>query len=114
MALFTEQARGIIEDAEEVVVVPAPVEGVHIVTMLRLSNLDTVSHTPSVFVRYDQPTLTDEIVKVLPDLALASGSWREITPPFEVLGPGESLVVQLAAVPTTTPPSWTAIWVREI
>lgn len=114
MALFTETARGLLEDTEEVVVVPAPVDGVHIVTMLRISNHDSVAHVPSVLIRYDDPVETDETLDVLPDLSLAAANYREITPPFEVLRPGESLVVRLAAVPTTTAPTWTAIWVREI
>lgn len=114
MALFSMTARGEFDTGtDEVVLVAGPDVGVRIVTMIRLSNLDSASLTPAIRVRYADPTDRDEYVKVIPDLVLGAGKFREIAGPFEVLRPGEDLVVNLAAAPTTTNPTWTSIWIEE-
>jgi len=114
MALFSQTARGEFDTGtDEVVLVAGPSEGVRIVTMIRLSNLDSASITPTLRVRYADFTDRDEYLTIIPDLLLGAGKFREIAGPFEVLRPGEDLVVNLAAAPTTTNPTWTAIWIEE-
>ena len=114
MPVLTEHAKGIFEGVDEITLVPAPTRGLTVVTVLRIVNTDTVSITPIIRI-LDSNKLghDDEYIRVMPDIALATGEYMEYDGVVCPLAPGESLVVELSGATTTNEPDWLTVWARE-
>ncbi len=114
MALFTKHTKGLLEDTEEIVLVPKSGAGANIVTMFRLSNLDTESITFSLRV-HDENKLgeDDEYVKVIPDTTLAASEYITHYGPMIALSGSSKLVIELATAVTTNQPQYQVIYVEE-
>ena len=114
MAVYTEHSKGIFEGLDEITHVPAPARWVTVVTELRIINTDTESITPILRI-LDENRVgeDDEYIRIVPDIALATGEYMEYDGVVCTLGPGQSLVAELTGATTTNEPDWLAVWARE-
>ena len=114
MALFTKHAKGLLENTEEIVLVPSSAAGANIITMFRLINLDTEDITFKLRV-YDEAKLgfDDEYVYVIPETTLATQEYITHSGPMLALASRAKLVIELNSAVTTNQPQYQVIYVEE-
>tara|TARA_R110002012_G_scaffold166722_1_gene330097 strand:+ start:2672 stop:3019 length:348 start_codon:yes stop_codon:yes gene_type:complete len=114
MALYTKHTKGLLDGTEEVVLVPAAGAGANIVTMFRLTNLDTSSITFSLRI-HDENKLgeDDEYVNVIPDTTLATQEYITHHGVMVALSGSSKLVIELAAEVAANQPQYQMVFVEE-
>ena len=108
----------LVDGEAEVVIVADPAdEGLNrrSVSLVRIYNDDSVSHTFTVRVRNTaRQGFQDEYLNILPDvLTLGTKETVEVKDRVAELDQGQTLVLEQDAAYTTDPPQWLATWIDE-
>ena len=115
MAVYTETHKGVFTGNTELVLVPSPIRGVSIVTMIRILNTDTVNITPTI--RMKDPSRVgeaDEYVRIVNDITLEPDEYMQMDGVVCALRGPQYLVAELSGNATTTEPDWMTLWAKEI
>ena len=115
MAVYTETNKGVMSGNTELVLVPSPIRGMNIVTMLRVINTDTANATMKIRIK-DPGRVgeSDEYPRIVNDITLEPDEYMQIDGVVSTLSGPQHLVVELAENATTTEPDWMAVWGREL
>ena len=115
MAVYTESNKGVLTGNTEIVLVPSPIRGMSIVTMLRILNTDTASITPTIRLR--DPARVGEVeeyLRITNDITLLADEYMQMDGVVCVLRGPQYLVAELSADATTTEPDWMTVWAKKI
>ncbi len=116
-----QPVRKLLASADEITLIDPPAEGMErIITRLRFDNHDSSSATPTFYIRehdHDKfTTETPELWRLQIARVVAAGAQDEDCGEVAILGPTQSLTVQLAADPSDTSDDqkWPAVTVYYI
>ena len=115
MPVYTNSHKGLFEGTEEIELVPAPISGLTIVTMLRVVNSDTVAATPKIRIQ-DTAKMNedDEYLNIMNDIEVASSEYMQADGIVCVLQANQKLIGYLSATVTTSELQWMTVIAREV
>ena len=115
MPVYTNSHKGLFEGTEEIELVPAPLNGLTIVTMLRVVNSDTVAATPKIRIQdMQRVNEDDEYLNVMNDIELASSEYMQADGVVCVLQAHQKLIGYLSSSVTTEELQWMIVSAREV